>query len=179
MIMKIPAQEEKPEPEKGIIVLEDPPPSSAQVSREQALWMAITAGVVSLVFALIIVFSVLSALNDGLRYASPASVNELQIQIELLQSQADALDTDVEDLRSRVNNLDSLSGRVTALEDTVGTMEGDVENLAADVETINEQTDAIAADVENLESASSKYQDFINALQELLSGFAESENNND
>jgi methyl-accepting chemotaxis protein len=171
--------EEPVSTQKEIILLEEKQPPVAGVSRQQVIWIALVAGLFSTVVSLVVVFSVFLALNDSLRYASPESINELQTQVELLQSQAGTLDSDVSALRTRVDNLDALGGRVTALETSIGGVVTEVNALAEVSDSLMARTDELTAEVDELATASSKYQDFINALQELLSNFAESETSNE
>lgn len=142
------------------------------MSRAQVFWMAATFSFFTFIIAVALTLSIVSALNGGLRFASPGEVNFLRTQISDLQAQSETLDGDIDALRTRMDNFDAIGGRVTTLEDTVDALSADVESVSGEVETITADITAVSDSVENLRTDSNRFQAFLDGLGELLLGIA-------
>ena len=122
----------------------EPSKKPANVTRGQALMMAIGSSFLAIILALIFSFSILAGLNDGiLHFASPSEINHLGNQLESINVQLTNLEEDVDGLRSRLDNLEILSNRIRAVEDTLETLNAEFEILQTkngNIQTVMEST---------------------------------------
>ena len=179
-------EEETPEDEPEPELIEEestappPPPVPAParsgdkmpnfMTRSQVFWMTAAFSFFTFIIAVALTLSIVSALNGGLRFASPRDVNTLRSQISDLQTQSETLDGDLTDLRTRMDNFDAIGGRVTSLEDHVDTLSSDFETVSSEVETLTSDVAAVSETVDSLRTDSNRFQSFLEGLAELLLG---------
>jgi competence protein ComEA len=154
------------------LTAEKPDSKAAPLSRNQALGYALVASLFSFVFALIVVFAVLVAVNGSLRYANPQQIRDLGTEIEALQSEATTMSEGLDGLRARMDNIDALGGRVETLETGVSGLQTEMETVGGELDALQTQAEEISAQVDTLLSESEKYQSFINGLYEFIHDYA-------
>ncbi len=142
------------------------------ITRGQAFWMSITVAFFTFILAVALTLSVLSALNNGLRFASPTQVRDLQTSVRDLQTQSGTINDDLTALRTRMDNFEALGGRVTTLETTLGTVEEDVESISGDIVLLNSDIAAVSESVETIRTDTTRFQVFLDGLSELLLGLS-------
>ena len=163
------------EPEKPA----DPPVQKTPnyITRNQAFWMTATVSFFTFILAVALTLSIISAMNNGLRFASPSDVRSLQTGVRDLQSGAETMAGDLEALRTRMDNFETLGGRVTTLETTVETLNGDLADLSAGMEGLSADVAAMSESVETLQQDAGRFQSFLDGLTELLLGLSPEESN--
>jgi competence protein ComEA len=171
-----PAVEEAPKPPQT----EAKPPAGRQpkvVTRSEAFWMAIGSGIIAFFLAIAFTLGLLTVVNGGLQYVSPASFNGLQSQVSGLNNQAATLQQDINGLRTRVDNLEGLSGRVDTLEQNNKQLRSDLDSASSQLKNLDQQVSSLAgevstltSDVNDLKTSVGVFQQFINGLRDLLNG---------
>lgn len=151
--------------------------SPVYITRSQAFWMTATVSFFTFILAVALTLSILSAMNNGLRFASTTDVRNVQTEIRDLQSASDTLEGDVEALRTRMDNFETLGGRVATLETSVETLGADLDSVAVDVDTLSEEVTAVSDSVETLREDAGRFQSFLDGLTKLLLGLAPEETN--
>jgi prefoldin subunit 5 len=155
------------------------PPAAPQPARSlsaaDALWIAIGSGLISLILAVALTLGILSAVNGGLRYASPSDLGEVERQVSGLNSQAEILQNDISGLRERLNNLEALSGRVTQVEQAAEALQTglddtqqSVEALSGQVEDLSNGLTAVEAEIETIRESTTRFNRFLGGLSDLL-----------
>ncbi len=148
-----------------------PPPSGnrpapAYVTRGQAFWMAIGSAVLSSLLAFGGVLLLLGLLNGGLRFASPADIEQLASQVETLDTGASDLKTTLDTLNTNLGTIstevDTLNANMATLDTRLEALDGPngqmtqlgetVADVATSMETWELQLDAVNLTVDDLAS---------------------------
>ena len=171
-----PAVEEAPKPPQA----EAKPQAGRQpkfVTRSDAFWMAASSGIIAFFLAIAFTLGLLTVVNGGLQYVSPASFNGLQSQVSGLNNQAATLQQDINGLRTRVDNLEGLSGRVDTLEQNNKQLRSDLDSASSQLKNLDQQVNSLAGEVStltgevnDLKTSVGVFQQFINGLRDLLNG---------
>jgi len=147
-----------------------PPASRPQrtVGLGQAIWLSVVSGALSFLFSIAVILGLLIALNGGLLYASSDEYQSQQQQIEGLESQVTALEQDLQSLRTRMDNLEGLSGRVTTVEEQTQQIRSQLDETLAQMDELNRQVSELTSEVEALQVVTTRFQNFLDGLRELL-----------
>ena len=184
------AMEPPPEPVETIDAAsadEEPlplPASSQQpsdaVSTRQAFGIALTASVLTFIFSVIFTLIFLAILNGGLRYVHPNQINELGRYVNKVEGAAAQVQQELADLQARVDNLEGLSGRIASTEEEVAQLSKELAAISEQVDHLVEQADEMseqvvetAEQVNGLQLLTTRFQNFLDGLQELLNTPAE------
>jgi uncharacterized membrane protein len=152
------------------------------VNSRQAFGIALTASILTFIFSVIFTLIFLAILNGGLRYAHPGQINDLGRYINKVEGAAVKIQQDLVDLQARVDNLEGLSGRLEATEEEVAQLRqdldvvtGQVDHLVQQAEALSEQMAETTEQVSGLQRLTSRFQNFLDGLRELLNAPAEPE----
>jgi prefoldin subunit 5 len=157
-----------------------PPPSKEpepkrSLSTADVIWIAAGSALISLILAIAFSLGILSAVNGGLRFVSPADLASVERQLSGLNSQAEILQNDITGLRDRLNNLEALSGRVTQVEQAAEALQSGLNETQQSVETINGQVgelsnglSAVETEVEAIRESTGRFNNFLIGLGDLL-----------
>lgn len=158
-------------------------PVQTGFSRRAVLTWLFVGNFLTLLLALAITLGVLANLNNGaLQFAQPSDLAPLDQRLSGLEAGVDQLNRDQAAIRARLDNLESLSARVGEVEKQTSQTQqgleaqaGEIEILAAQAISLTVQVDALNGDLVEIEgqvielkSASSRYQQFLDGLAELL-----------
>jgi len=158
-------------------------PVQAGFSRSAVVGLLIFGNLLTLILALVIGLGVLANLNDGaLQFALPSDLPPLEQHISGLEASLQQVKNDQDAIRSRLDNLEALSDRVGAVERQNAQTQEDLKGQAAEIEilssqaisltnkigTVAESVTEIEGQVTELQTASSRYQQFLDGLAQLL-----------
>ncbi len=158
-------------------------PVQTGFTRSAVIGMLIFGNLLTLILALVIGLGVLANLNDGaLQFALPSDLPPLEQRISGLEASLRQVKNDQDAIRSRLDNLESLSDRVGAVERQNAQAQEDLKGQAAEIEilssqaisltnkigTVAESVTEIEGQVTELQTASSRYQQFLDGLAQLL-----------
>jgi prefoldin subunit 5 len=174
--VEIPVEEVVTTPEKTAPPVTPPTkPGPKLATRSQLLWVSFASGLLAFVFAVALLFGILAGINGGLRFATPAQVQGISRELNVLSSQFGILQGDMEGLRTRMDNLEGLSGRVDQVEELSALLASDLGDLSDQVGRLNQQiveVETQIGELENqvglLEEQNARYQDFFNGLKDLI-----------
>lgn len=142
------------------------------ITRGQAFWMSATAALFAFILAVALTLAVLSALNNGLRFARPDQVRSVQAEVAELQGQQETLDADITGLRTRMDNFETLGGRVNSLESDVDALRTDLDTVSGEVDHLGGEIAGISEAVDQLAADTGRFQAFLDGLADLLGGLA-------
>jgi prefoldin subunit 5 len=186
-----PEPEETPPPVVELAPAEVPAPEierprrkkePALVTRAQAFWMILSAAVIAFFLAVVLSLGILTAINGGLEFATPADVAEVASQADALSLQIDALESDLKGVRTRLDNLERLSGRLDQVEEASAGAQASVEAMGTQVEALQDevaefgrQVEDFDEEMETLRDQYARFQAFLDGLLELLNEPTETE----
>jgi prefoldin subunit 5 len=168
---------EETAPEEPAVV----PPAGRQpnyLTRGRAFGLFLFTFFFSVIIAIAITLGIISSLNrGGLTFASPGQVTALKNQVGGLAAQTEIIAEDLDGLRTRMDNLEALSGRVNDVEANMDSLQAEMLALQTEIETaqaefdeLTSQMDAIHTEIETLTTQNSRFESFLEGLQELLMG---------
>ncbi|MBN1667207.1 MAG: helix-hairpin-helix domain-containing protein [Anaerolineales bacterium] len=178
-------EEQTPEERAIIPVPTDPEAQSKQpakpkpVTRSELALITFIACLITFILAVTLSLGILTAVNDGLRYATPGQMTNISQQIDGIRIQSDLLSTDMSSLKERVatleDNLDSLESGLSNTNDQVETLSDELDALGMDIETLTTQAESLSSEintlgtqVEELKNQNSNFQTFLEGLRDLL-----------
>lgn len=157
-------------------------PTSAYVTRAEALWLSLGSSAVAFLLALISMIFFLFTINGGLRYARASAVSRLANQIETLSVTVDTLQTDLETLSTDLQALEGPQGRLATIEGDLETavasaqaaqllvedLDQTLDEMSAAVSGLQTQVESIALQVDALLTRYERFQRFLDGLNLLL-----------
>lgn len=161
-----PAPEEAPEEARPLTAPPDRFPN--MVTRAQALWLALGAGLLSFLLSLAVALGILAAINGSLRFATPQDVREISRQVSGINDQVGTVQGDLDGLRVRLDNLETIGGRVVELEELAAGLEADLSQTESDLETLANQSETLASEVDSLQEESDSVMGFLEGMRTLL-----------
>jgi len=138
------------------------------ITRSQLIWSMIGTAVFSIILTALITLGILSATNDGLRYATINDATRLENEITLLNDLSTTMKTDIESMKSRLDTLETVAGRVTALETRADEVDSQIEEIQSSIQEISETLLTVQEEVEALQIAAEKSSEFRSGLMQLL-----------
>lgn len=160
-----------------------PEPASAGFSRGGVIGLVVLTNFLTLVLALVVALGILANLNGGsLQYALPSDLKPLEKRLDTLETNTRQLEGDADAIRARLDNLESMSGRLTELEKQNTTTRSDLKRQGEDIQilstqavSLTNQLESVSGEVEvlddkvsELQASSSRYQQFLDGLVQLL-----------
>jgi competence ComEA-like helix-hairpin-helix protein len=165
-------EEATPTANKETPLISPPPQPTSQrdvrATRSQVIWTAFGFSLLAVVFALITNLGLLVLINGGLSYARPVQLSNLNHQVENLTTQLANLEQSLESLNTRIDNLEGISGRIKQIETTNQQLQEEVNTASESVRSLETQISEIEVDINNLEQTTSRFQNFLDGLKELL-----------
>ncbi len=153
--------------------------TSKPASRGDVVLIATISALLAFALALGLSLGLLSALNGGLRYTTPAQTAALARQIDDVGAQANLLSQDLESLGMRLDSLETLSGRVAAVEENADQLQDEVAAASEQLGALSEQAESMATQLadlaeqtEALQNQTTIFQQFLDGLRELLLSLA-------
>jgi competence ComEA-like helix-hairpin-helix protein len=138
------------------------------VTLTQAVSLAFASGFLSFILSIGLIFFVLSLINGGLRFVTPAEMDVLKREVSGLKTQNTQFQQNLDGMRTRLDNLDSLSGRFTAIEKDAKQLRNDLDAATGLTKQMAKQVDTIQADIQELRTNATRFQNFLEGLRNLL-----------
>lgn len=151
-IIRVNETESQPEPE-----IKGPKP----VTWGRTLLVMTTFSLVTFTLAVLLTLGIIGTLNNGLRYASPTDIQELNNQAKILDSQIGTLQEDFQGFRLRLDNLEGVPAQIGELNNATDQLSADIANTVEIVGGMNTQ-------IEELQNSTSSFQVFLDGLAELM-----------
>jgi len=145
---KRPAPKESPNPE--LLPERSERSKTRFLTKKQALGWGITAAVLTLAITAALILGFLRGLNRGLRYPSPADVQQLDRQLSTLSRQVDQLDLELGELQERMDNLEQVSDRIEALDDRVDRLDGELDQADQRLQSVEAEAQIFRSFLETL-----------------------------
>jgi len=142
----------------------------AALSRVDALWLVVGAGVISVVLSVILSLAILGGINRTLNFGRHEAVRQLETGLAGVQGALEDESSRLEAISQRLEALEGLSGRMTSVEDQVGSMQEDVKGALVQVETLQTSVDKLSLETQNLAGRVNRFDIFLDELHRLLSG---------
>lgn len=143
-------------------------PKAASLTRRELLaWVTVTALVTTFV-SILLTLGILSMINGGLNFITPAQFNTLNRQVDSLNSQTKTLGADLDGLRSRLDTLDSLSGRINTVEKDNQAIHSLLVDSAKQLTRIQDQIGTIDQSIQDLQKNNLNFKNFLDGLRSLL-----------
>lgn len=167
-----PAPRVETRPNPPVAATPPPPAATAGFSWWRSCLLLIAGIVGGAVLALLI----LQAINGTLDMSSHSRVVELNDEITALERQSASLNDHIEGLRGRLNQMEALNGRLQTVETEIQGLEADLQALTEALNTVEAQvaelegdTTQIETSVEEIRTATQRFDNFLAGLRELLS----------
>ena len=144
------------------------------ITRGCAFWLMFGITMVAVLLSVIASLGILVAVNGGLEYVSPREFVTLKRQVDGLTAQVNRIDSDLDDLYIRMENLESLSGRLGQLENNLAKVQKQIENTDTQFEELSSGVGDLAEQVEELQTDTTSFGNFLDGLRKLLAGDASS-----
>jgi predicted nucleic acid-binding Zn-ribbon protein len=132
--------------------------------------LSLGALVIAILLASALSLSLLALVNGGLNYARPYQIDELDRQVEGLNTQTDLLQQDMDALRTRIDNIEGLSGRVGEAERAIEAVNKEMDTAQAQADTLRQRVDKLDNALGEMQARTDRFQGFLEGLQQLLQG---------
>lgn len=156
--------------------------ASRFITQDRAFGIALASSLITFFLSVIFTLIFLAALNGGLNYIQPAEFDGAVRYMKNIEGQTVQLQKDLADLQTRMDNVEGFSGRIAATEEQVELLRQDVDAVVAQTDeliqqtqTLSEQVNQLMDQVEQLQINSTRFQDFLNGLRDLLNTTVETE----
>jgi len=159
---------ETSKPSEKVIEIEKQTSSEDWITRSQLIWSMIGTAVFSIILTALITLGILSATNDGLRYATVNDAARIENEIALLNDLTTTMKTDIESMKSRLDTLETVAGRVTALETRADDVDNQIEVIQSSIQEISETLLTVQEEIKALQIAAEKSSEFRSGLMQLL-----------
>jgi competence ComEA-like helix-hairpin-helix protein len=157
-----------PEPMVANFVEEKSPPAEDWITRSQLIWSLVGTAIFSIILTALITLGILSATNDGLRYATINDASRLENKITLLEDLTTTMKNDIQGLRTRLDALETVAGRVTTLEGRADGVDGEIEIIQTSITDISDTLGTVQEEIEVLKESAAKSTEFRSRLLDLL-----------
>jgi competence ComEA-like helix-hairpin-helix protein len=141
---------------------------AAYVSRSQVLGISAAVAGVGIVISILLMLSIFVGINRTLNYANHAAFRALATDVNQIQDQLEEIDSGMAGIETRLEALEGLSGRMTALEGETEDISSEVEAASARVQQMRTRVDEIALQIEQLVQQADQQMTFFERLQQLL-----------
>lgn len=132
------------------------------------LWTVLVSNVITALVTILLTLLILGAINGSLKFATGAQYRSLLREAEQLAALVSTTQQDVDGLRSRVDTLEGLGERTVALEKIQQQLATDLETATQQVAEMQTQVDSLSAQIEVQEQRTSRFENFLKELQNLL-----------
>ena len=150
-------------------VVQAVPDKFEQASRARGmLWTVLVSNVITALVTILLTLLILGAINGSLKFATGAQYRSLLREAEQLAALVSTTQQDVDGLRSRVDTLEGLGERTVALEKIQQQLAADLETATQEVAEMQTQVDSLSAQIEVQEQRTSRFENFLKELQNLL-----------
>ncbi len=160
--------QESSKPTEKVIEIEKQTSSEDWITRSQLIWSMIGTAVFSIILTALITLGILSATNDGLRYATVNDAARIENEITLLNDLTTTMKTDIESMKSRLDTLETVAGKVTALETRADDVDTQIEVIQSSIQEISETLLTVQEEIKALQIAAEKSSEFRSGLMRLL-----------
>ena len=164
----------EPVPAEPAQPIPDPVPAAEdgeKVSKKQPIsrtqfWLSLLiGGFLCFLFSLLFSLGILALVNGGdLRFAKPAEVTALRLEVTALNGRLDTQTQEMEILRERVGALEGLGERMSAAEGAISELQLSLQEVEDNLAETQMQVDA-------LESKTEKFTQFFESLRDLFIEF--------
>lgn len=142
--------------------------SRRPVNRIEIMSYALGAGILTLILAISLSLGLLSLINSGLSFASANQINQLQRQVDGLDSHAGTLQQDINSLRSRLDSMEAISGRVNDLENEFETVRSELKTNSQQILRFESQLQQITEQTAQIEQRTAIFERFLEGLHSVL-----------
>jgi competence ComEA-like helix-hairpin-helix protein len=160
--------QESSKPTEKVIEIEKQTSSEDWITRSQLIWSMIGTAVFSIILTALITLGILSATNDGLRYATVNDAARIENEIALLNDLTTTMKTDIESMKSRLDTLETVASRVTTLETRADDVDNQIEVIQSSIQEISETLLTVQEEIKALQIAAEKSSEFRSGLMQLL-----------
>jgi len=160
--------QESSKPTEKVIEIEKQTSSEDWITRSQLIWSMIGTAVFSIILTALITLGILSATNDGLRYATVYDAARIENEIALLNDLTTTMKTDIESMKSRLDTLETVASRVTTLETRADDVDNQIEVIQSSIQEISETLLTVQEEIKALQIAAEKSSEFRSGLMQLL-----------
>lgn len=174
--LEAPSVEEEERKEIPVAAVSQPIPDEPKkktFTRSQVGWLVFWSSLFTFLMAIAVSMGLLALINGGLQYANPSQVSTLRRGLDGLNAQTETLGQDISGLRTRIDKLEGLSGRVAEVEKAAGELRSDFDVIASQVTQLDASVDELTGTVEELQTRTVIFEEFLNGLRGLLDGLFE------
>ncbi len=144
------------------------------ITRGCMFWLMVGMTIIAVILSVLVSLGIIIAVNGGLEYVSPREFVTLKRQVDGLTAQVNRIDSDLNDLYIRMENMESLSGRLGQLENNLAKAQKQIEDSDAQFEELTTAVGDLAEQVEELQTDTTRFSNFLDGLRKLLTGDASS-----
>jgi len=148
-------------------------PAQPQVTRNQALRMAVVSSLASVFLSVLLSLVILAGINGSLDASRNRTVRQMRAQLEQVSTTVEALGANLESIDGRLQALEGLTGRMTAVEGQTSEMRLEIDEALNQVGAMQTTLTDLHAGIRDLQGRADRFDGFLDGLRALLGVQAE------
>jgi len=137
-------------------------------SRTETIWLVIGAGVLSLIFSVLLSMVILGGINGTLDFNQLQGLQQLENDVGVLENDLVNLSSSLDAFDQRLTPLEGLTGRMTSVEDLTETLQSDVEEALVSVEAMRSDLESLSDETARLSGRVDRFDTFLDGLHRLI-----------
>lgn len=137
-------------------------------SRTETIWLVMGAGVLSLIFSVLLSMVILGGINGTLDFNQLQGLQQLENDVGVLENDLVNLSSSLDAFDQRLTPLEGLTGRMTSVEDLTETLQSDVEEALLSVETMRSDLESLSDETARLSGRVDRFDTFLDGLHRLI-----------